>query len=67
MERNNTGGLATLIITLFMSLIAIGIAFGFNALIVWAICKIVGWTFAWKWVILFTLIYAILKSLFSKK
>ena len=45
--------------------ITLAIGFGVNALIVWAVCKIMGWTFAWKWVILFTIIFAILKSLFT--
>ena len=45
--------------------ITLAIGFGVNALIVWAVCKIMGWTFAWKWVILFTIIFAVLKSLFT--
>ena len=47
-------------------LFLLAIGFGVNAMIVWVVCKIMGWTFAWKWVILFTLIFAILKSLFSR-
>jgi len=47
-------------------LFLLAIGFGVNAVIVWVVCKIMGWTFAWKWVILFTLIFAILKSLFSR-
>jgi len=39
------------------------LGFGTNAVIVWVVCKIMGWTFAWKWVVLFTLIFVILKSL----
>lgn len=45
--------------------IALAIGFGINAVIVWAVCKIMGWVFAWKWVILFTIIFAVLKSIFS--
>ena len=45
--------------------ITLAIGFGFNALLVWAVCKIMGWTFAWKWVILFTIIFAVLKSIFT--
>ena len=52
-------------VILGMFVIALAIGFGCNALIVWAVCKIMGWTFAWKWVILFTIIFAILKSLFT--
>ncbi len=47
-------------------LFLLAVGFGVNAIIVWAVCKIMGWTFAWKWVILFTLILAVLKSLFSR-
>ena len=47
--------------------IALAIGFGINTLIVWAVCKIMGWTFAWKWVILFTIVYAVLKGLFTNK
>ena len=47
--------------------VALVIGFGVNTLIVWGVCKIMGWTFAWKWVILFTIIYAVLKGLFSDK
>ena len=46
-------------------LLSFAIGFGINTLIVWGVCKLVGWTFAWKWVILFTIVYAVLKSLFS--
>ena len=45
--------------------VALAIGFGVNALIVWAVCKIMGWTFAWKWVILFTIVFAVLKSIFT--
>jgi len=45
--------------------LALLIGFGINTAIVWGVCKIMGWTFSWKWVILFTIIYAILKSIFS--
>ena len=45
--------------------ITLTISFGVNALIVWAVCKIMGWTFAWKWVILFTIVFAVLKSIFT--
>lgn len=45
--------------------ITLAISFGVNALIVWAVCKIMGWTFAWKWVILFTIVFAVLKSIFT--
>ena len=41
------------------------IGFGINTAIVWGVCKIMGWAFSWKWVILFTIVYAILKSIFS--
>lgn len=41
------------------------IGFGINTAIVWGVCKIMGWTFSWKWVILFTIVYAVLKSIFS--
>ncbi len=47
-------------------LFLLAVGFGVNAIIVWAVCKIMGSTFAWKWVILFTLILAVLKSLFSR-
>lgn len=43
--------------------ITFAIAFGCDALIVWLVCKIVGWTFAWKWVVLFAVIYFVLSSL----
>lgn len=52
-------------IILGIFVIALAIGFGINALIVWAVCKIMGWTFAWKWVILFTIIFAVLKSIFT--
>ena len=44
--------------------LALLIGFGINTAIVWGVCKIMGWTFSWKWVILFTIVYAILKSIF---
>ena len=47
--------------------LSLALGFGFNALIVWAVCKIMGWAFAWKWVILFTIVYTILSSLFQNK
>ncbi len=59
----NTITKIALILGIFIITLAIG--FGINALIVWAVCKIMGWTFAWKWVILFTIIFAVLKSLFT--
>ena len=43
------------------------IGFGINIAIVWGVCKIMGWTFSWKWVILFTIVYAILKSIFTNE
>ena len=52
-------------IILGIFVIALAIGFGINALIVWAVCKIMGWTFAWKWVILFTIVFAVLKSIFT--
>lgn len=52
-----------IILGIFVITLAIG--FGVNALIVWAVCKIMGWTFAWKWVILFTIVFAVLKSIFT--
>lgn len=45
--------------------LALLIGFGINTVIVWGVCKIMGWTFSWKWVILFTIVYAILKSIFT--
>lgn len=45
--------------------LALLIGFGINTAIVWGVCKIMGWTFSWKWVILFTIVYAVLKSIFS--
>jgi len=52
-----------IILGIFAVTLAVG--FGINALIVWTVCKIMGWTFAWKWVILFTIIFAVLKSIFT--
>lgn len=45
--------------------LAILIGFGINTAIVWGVYKIMGWTFSWKWVILFTIVYAVLKSIFD--
>lgn len=45
--------------------LALLIGFGINTVIVWGVCKIMGWTFSWKWVILFTIVYAVLKSIFT--
>ena len=45
--------------------LALLIGFGINTAIVWGVCKIMGWTFSWKWVILFTIVYAVLKSIFN--
>ena len=50
-------------IGIFLASLALGL--GINAVMVWAVCKIMGWTFAWKWVILFTIVYAVIKSIFS--
>lgn len=47
-------------------IIVIALGFGCNALIVWIVCKIMGWTFAWKWVVLFTIVYALLAGLFRQ-
>lgn len=46
-------------------ILALLIGFGINTVIVWGVCKIMGWTFSWKWVILFTIVYAILESIFT--
>lgn len=46
-------------------ILALLIGFGINTVIVWGVCKIMGWTFSWKWVILFTIVYAVLKSIFT--
>lgn len=46
-------------------ILALLIGFGINTVIVWGVCKIMGWTFSWKWVVLFTIVYAILKSIFT--
>lgn len=59
----NTFAKIMLILGIFVVSLAIG--FGVNAAIVWVVCKIMGWTFAWKWVILFTVIYAVIKSIFT--
>jgi len=65
-ERNRKMETITKIaIILGIFAVTLAIGFGFNALLVWAVCKIMGWTFAWKWVILFTIIFAVLKSLFT--
>lgn len=45
--------------------LALLIGFGINTVIVWGVCKIMGRAFSWKWVILFTIVYAILKSIFT--
>lgn len=55
----------TIVMLLGIIVITLAIGFGVNAVIVWAVCKIMGLTFAWKWVILFTIIFAVLKSIFS--
>lgn len=47
-------------------IIGIALGFGCNALIIWVVCKVMGWTFAWKWVILFTIVYALLAGLFRQ-
>ena len=59
----------TMKIIIFALAIIVGgfIAFGTNALIVLAVCKIMGWAFAWKWVVLFTVAIFVLKGIFQPK
>ena len=57
--------ISAIAIILGIFLLSLAIGFGINTAIVWAVCKIMGWTFAWKWVILFTIVYAVIKSIFS--
>jgi len=54
------------IITVFIGVVVgLAIGFGINAVLVWGVCKIMGWAFSWKWVILFMIVWVILKSLLS--
>ena len=55
-----------ILITIAVVILGIGVGFGINTLIVWGVCKLMGWAFAWKWVILFTIGYALLASLFRQ-
>ena len=43
----------------------IALSVGVNAALVWIVCKTMKWAFAWKWVVLFTIAYAVIKSLFT--
>ena len=52
-----------ILVLLGVIIVSLAIGFGINAAIIWIVCKIMGWTFAWKWVILFTIVYALLTSL----
>ena len=56
-----------ILIIIILFILSIFIAFGVNAAIVWVVCKCMGWTFAWKWVILFTIAYSVLHGIFSAK
>lgn len=42
------------------------IEFGIDALIVFAVCKIIGVTFAWKWVLLLWIVMFLLSCLFRQ-
>ena len=52
-----------ILVLLGIIVVSLAVGFGINTAIVWVVCKIMGWTFAWKWVILFTIVYALLTSL----
>lgn len=54
-----------ILITIIVAIGTIAFGFALNGLIVFVVCKILGFTFAWKWVVLFTIAYTVIKSLFT--
>jgi len=61
---NKTG--KTIIAIIATLIIANIIEFGIDALIVFAVCKIVGITFTWKWVLLLWIVMFLLSCLFRQ-